>query len=175
MKYMVISFICLLLLMGCITPNLCRWYNANIEANGAIGRKNKVVFYNIRIGTKEFPYDGKQTFAIRLPSGVVLSSDDFSESKIHPIALAMSTTGNSIIKHDQASGKSEYFLEGVTFTYEQKQLTAIYISWVKLPGKLHIPEIAKTVNDTFLPLPVPESHLIEIFGLPDKKNESFVW
>jgi hypothetical protein len=171
MKHIFVFAFCLLFAIGCATPNRRLWYNANIEADGDIGRKGKVVYSGIRIGTDEFPYDGRQPFVIRLPSGTVLSSDDFSEPTIRPIALAMLKTGDSVIRHDPKYGRSKYFLEGVKFEYENKRLISIYISW----KKQSIPEIAKTSSDKFYAFPVPEKHIEEIFGPPDKTNDFFTW
>lgn len=175
MKSMFMPAVSLLLTAGCATPNLRVWSKANIEANGAIGRKGKAVYYNIRIGSDDFHYDGQQAFVIRLPSGTLLCSDDFSESTIRPIALALLKTGDSVIRHDRTRAESNYSLGGVTFTYEKKQLVTVDISLVKLPEKSYMPEIAKTINDTFYPLPIPEEHLVEIFGAPDKISEFFIW
>ena len=175
MKYMSVLVIFLLCVTGCALPNQRLWYKANIKADGLTKRKGNAIYHGIRIGTDEIPYDGRPTFAIRLPSGGVLSSDDFSEPKIRPIALALLKTGDSRITHDQSCGKSHYFIEGVTFTYKQNQLVSIYISRLSASGKKYITQIAKTTNETFWPLPISEENLTKIFGLPDKTNEYFAW
>ena len=166
---------CLLFAAGCATPNLRVWHNANLKATGAIGSRGDAVYYSVCIGTDEFPYDGRQAFAIRLPSGVLLSSDDFAESTIRPIALALLKTGDSIIRHDPKRGRHRYFLEGVGFEYEGDQLVTLDISRVWFKEKGCIPAIAKTASGTFHPFPVPEKHLNEIFGPPDKTEDSFRW
>ena len=166
---------CLLLAMGCATPNLRVLHNGNIKATGAIGKKGNAVYYSVCIGTDTFPYDGRQTFAIRLPSGTILSSDDFSEQTIRSIAMKLLETGDVRIRHDSERGRQIYFLEGVGFEYKDNQLITMRISIHVSREKRYVPEIAMTASGTFFPFPVPEKHLTEIFGLPDKISDSRIW
>jgi len=166
---------CLLFAAGCTLPNQRIWYSDNIKASGYTKRKDKAVYYAVSVGNDTFPYDGRQTFAIRLPSGMILSSDDFSEQTIRPIALALLKTDDSKIRYDPERGRSKYFLESVMFEYEGEQLVTMCISRYWGKEKSYIPAIAKTASDTFHPLPVPEKMLNEIFGPPDKTDEFFRW
>ena len=167
--------ICLLFAAGCTLPNQRVWYNDNIKATGTTKKKDKAIYYTVYAGNDAFPYNGQPPFAIRLSSGTVLSSDDFSEQTIRPIALALLKTGDSTIQHDREHGRRKYFVENVMFEYEGEQLVTMCISWYWGKEKKYIPAIAKTASDTFHPLPVPEKTLNEIFGPPDKTDEFFRW
>jgi len=166
---------CLLFAMGCTTPNLRVLYKDNIKATGAIRNNGNAFYYSVCIGTDIFPYDGRQTFAIRLPSGTILSSDDFSEQAIRPIALKLSETGDGTVRYNPERGSQIYFLEGVGFEYKDDQLITMKISFHLSHTKKYIPEISTTASGTFFPFPVSEKHLKEIFGPPDKTNDSRIW
>jgi hypothetical protein len=170
---------CFLFAAGCYSPNLRYWYNDNIEAMGTFKSRNNVVYGAVSVGNDTVPYNGRQPFAIRLPSGTVLSSDDFSLETIRPIALALLKTRDSTvhISHDTKNDRHKYFFENVMFEYEGNQLITMRISrwWEKENGKGSISAIAKTASDTFHLLPVPEKTLNEIFGPPDKTEDFFKW
>jgi len=176
MKRVFMFAIGLLLAVGCATSSQRVWYKDNIKATGFVERKGDAVYYAIFAGNDTFPYDGGwQAFAIRLPSGMVLSSDDFSEQTIRPIVLGLLKTGDGVIRHDREYGRRKYFFENVMFEYEGNQLVTMCISWWWGKGKGCVSAIARTTSGTFHLFPVSEKTLNEIFGPPDKTEEFFRW
>ena len=169
--------ICLLFLAGCTTgkPNLRTWKSGNLVAMGSLKSGGECTYFDISIGSDEFPYDGSQIFAVKLPNDIILSSDDFSEPTIRKIVLTQVKPSNRNIRHDPETNTSMYSFLGVSFTYREHRLIKIVLANVIFPEKTYIPEIAKTKTDTFIPFRIPEENLRQIFGPPDEIHDSFVW
>ncbi len=171
--------ICILLMTmtGCVTcsPNLRVWISGNLKAVGALATNGKAAYDHIHIGTDELPYDGRQTFVIRLTNGILLSSADLSETTIRRIALTLFKPSERSILHDSITGISTYTFDGVIFGYVDNRLLTIDIVMWRLPEKTCIPEIAKSEDDTFSPFPISEECLRRIFGTPDIIRDIFVW
>ena len=166
-----------MLMSGCITcsPNLRVWISGNLKAVGTLGANSKAIYDHIHIGTDELPYDGRQTFVIRLTNGILLSSADFSEATIRRIALTLFKPSERSIRHDSTTGMSTYTFDGVIFGYVDNRLMTIDIVLWRLPEITCVPKIAKSEDDTFSTFPISEECLRRIFGPPDEIRDILVW
>lgn len=170
-------FVGILFLTGCVAsrPNLRVWISGNLKATGDVFPNSEVYYHHIRIGCDKHPYNGCQTFAIRLSNGVMLSSKDFSEAAIRTTILTLIKPEDRVIEIDADKDIRVYSFHGVMFKYQGDRLLRIDIALVRLPKKTYVPEIAKTVTDVFCPLPIPEKQIRRIFGEPHETRNYVIW
>jgi hypothetical protein len=175
--YPLIWFLCFLFAAGCFTlsPNVRTWNKGNVEAFGSLDSKGHASYYQIRIGTEEFPYGGGAAFVIRLNRKIVLRSSDFSEPTIRKKALSMGKPSGRRVLTYCSDGTRIYSFGGASFVYREDHLIALDIGIVTLPDEIITPEIAEKGEDSFSSFPISEDLLQRIFGSPDKTRDALVW
>ena len=137
----------------------------NLQARGPIQPNGEASFVSLSIGDPKKPLNDETPLYIRLSSGKVMESADFTVDRIAGLA---GTNKLVLEKSDWGRGAVEYSFEGMVFVFRAEQCVAFRANWIQLPNKTYAPEIGTPQSNAFYKLPLTQAQLEMIFGPADE-------
>ena len=152
------------------TPNKRVYVKGNIRAIGSIASKSDIKYYSISIGTHQIPLDvSKVPFSIRFNDKKMLTVHKMTLQNI----MSLSPSKNTNLTGWNADA-IEYSIEGYSFIFLENKLIHFKASFIQLPKKTFIPEIGNNKGESFFSLPISQQNLENLFGEPDKYEDTVV-
>lgn len=161
--------------VGCFSPNVRIWSDGNLRAMGSFGSKRAVSYFSVCIGNDQMPFDGQQSFVIRLSNGTLFFSSDLSEATVKRVMLSQADSEGNTVWDNSSTGERTYRLGGAIFVYKEGRLVEVRIGRLQIPGETYIPELSNPDMKTFWAFPIPEEGLRQIFGMPDQIQDVIIW
>ena len=159
--------VCLLLSGGGLAAKMQyrTFLRGNMQARGPIMPNGEARFVSLSIGHPQKLLNEGTPFYIRLSSGKVMESADFTAAKIATLAAS-----NKLIleKSEWGQGAVEYSFEGMVFVFQAEQCVAFRANWIRLPNKTYAPEIGTAQSNAFYRMPLTQAQLEMIFGPADE-------
>ncbi len=137
----------------------------NMQARGPIQPSGEARFVSLSIGEPRKPLNDETPFYIRLSSGKVMESADFTVDRIADLA---GTNKLVLERSDWGRGAVEYSFEGMVFVFRAEQCVAFRANWIQLPNKTYAPEIGTPQSNAFYKMPLTQAQLEMIFGPADE-------
>lgn len=154
---------------GCMTAggNLVVLKKSNLIALGSVKGESQCAVFEVTIGSPDYNFDQQFDFSIRLSSGQIIKSDEFTPELIQSIA----TRTNVLSSGRWGMGHVSYGVEGFSFIFQEERLVSFKAAEILLPNKTRLSASLGDANaQKFFTLPLTKGQFQYLFGEPDSEE-----
>jgi hypothetical protein len=170
-----IGLLCMFCL-GCFClprQNTAKLTKGNLRADGNINRRGDISIVSIEIGTPDDRFDDRFEFSIRLDSGRVIHSREFTRDLVDSIA---DPPGLRIRRVGETKGFVYAYVGGGTiFEFDGEQLVTFAARKMTPPGGDFSTTLGDASSETFFRMPLTVEQFELLFGKPEKVMRWFMW